>query len=47
MNVGELYDTKAVESFRKPVQLDALVLDAEHVWLGKSGTSDMRQAKRE
>src|SRR5215216_4814907 len=47
MNIRELHDAKAVEGFRQPVQLDSLVLDAEHVGLGECGTSDMRQAKRE
>jgi len=47
MNVRELHDTKAVEGFWQPVQMDAFVLNAEHVWLGECGTSNMRQAKRQ
>ena len=47
MNVRELHDAKAVECRRKPVQMDAFVLDAEHVWLSECGTSNMRQAKRQ
>jgi hypothetical protein len=45
MNVEKLHDAKAVKSFRKPVQLDAFVLDAEHVRLGECGTSNMGQTK--
>ena len=47
MNVRELHYAKAVEFLRKPIEMDAFVLDAEHVGLGECGTSDMRQAKRE
>src|ERR1044072_3179714 len=47
MDIGKLHDAKAVKGLRKPVQLDAFVLDAEHVGLGERGASDMRQAKRD
>jgi hypothetical protein len=45
MNVGKLHDAKAVKSFRQLVQLDPLMLDAEHVGLGEGGTSNMGQTK--
>lgn len=47
MNVGKLNDAKAVKGHWKATQLDSFVLYAEHVRLGKCGTSDMRQAQRE
>lgn len=47
MNIGKLNDAKAVEGLRQTAQMDSFVLDAEHVRLGKCGTSNMRQAKRE
>src|SRR6185503_6197211 len=45
MNVGKLHDAEAVERLRQPVQLDSVMFDAEHVGLGESRTSNMRQAK--
>jgi hypothetical protein len=44
MNVGKLHDAEAVERLRQPVQLDSVMFDAEHVGLGESRTSNMRQA---
>src|ERR1044071_68547 len=44
MNVGKLHDAKAIKDFRQTTQLNAFMLDAEHVGLCEGGTSDMRQA---
>ena len=45
MNIGKLNDAKTVKSLGQAVQLDTLMLNAEHVGLSERGTSNMRQAK--
>ena len=44
MNVRELDYAKTVESLGKSIQVDAFMLDGEHVRLGKRSAGDMRQA---
>src|ERR1041384_557255 len=44
MDIRKLHDAKAVKPFRQTIQLDALMLDAEHVGLCEGGTSNMRKA---
>jgi hypothetical protein len=47
MDIRKLHDAKTVEHFRQTVQLDAFMLDAEHVRLCEGGTSYMGQANRQ
>jgi hypothetical protein len=44
MDIRKLHDAKAVEDPRQTVQLDAFMLDAEHVRLCECSASNMRKA---
>ena len=45
MNVGKLHDPETVEGFWQPVEMNALVLDREHIRLTERSARDVRQAE--